>query len=44
VKSKTSDLTRDKWLESRRQALQSRMRRRRKKIGSGTIAPTGKLL
>jgi uncharacterized membrane protein YkvA (DUF1232 family) len=31
VKAKSSDLTRDKWLESRRQALQSRMRRRRKK-------------
>jgi uncharacterized membrane protein YkvA (DUF1232 family) len=44
VKSKTSDLTRDKWLESRRQALQSRMRRRRKKTGSGASAPSGKLL
>jgi uncharacterized membrane protein YkvA (DUF1232 family) len=31
VKSKSSDLTRDKWLENRRQTLQSRMRRRRKR-------------
>jgi uncharacterized membrane protein YkvA (DUF1232 family) len=44
VKSKTSDLTRDKWLESRRQALQSRMRRRRKKVGNDAMGPTGKLL
>ena len=30
-KAKTSDLTREKWLESRRKELQSRMRRRRKR-------------
>lgn len=45
VKSKTSDLTRDKWLESRRQTLQSRMRRRRKNVaGSGASGPGGSLL
>ncbi|MEQ9561221.1 MAG: YkvA family protein [Woeseiaceae bacterium] len=42
VKSKTGDLTRDKWLESRRQALQTRMRRRRKKNG-GASSPAGRL-
>ncbi len=31
VKARTTDLTRDKWLESRRKELQSRMRRRRKR-------------
>jgi uncharacterized membrane protein YkvA (DUF1232 family) len=31
IKSKSGDLTRDKWLANRRQALQSRMRRRRNK-------------
>jgi uncharacterized membrane protein YkvA (DUF1232 family) len=35
VKSKSTDLTRDKWLENRRLALQSRMRRRRKRGGNG---------
>lgn len=45
VKSKTTDLTRDKWLENRRQALQSRMRRRRKGLGGGnTPSPNGDLL
>ena len=45
VKSKTTDLTRDKWLESRRQALQSRMRRRRKKsAGSNSPGPSRGLL
>ncbi|MDH4048780.1 MAG: YkvA family protein [Gammaproteobacteria bacterium] len=39
VKSKTSDLTRDNWLESRRQALQSRMRRRRKRGSGGPDSP-----
>jgi len=33
VKSKTSDLTRDRWLERRRKALQERMQRRRKSEG-----------
>jgi uncharacterized membrane protein YkvA (DUF1232 family) len=31
VKAKTTNLTRDKWLENRRMELQSRMRRRRKR-------------
>lgn len=45
VKSKTSDLTRDKWLENRRQALQSRMRRRRNKFGGpANSKPPVKLL
>ena len=41
VKSKTTDLTRDKWLDNRRQALQSRMRRRRKRSrrGEGPDSP-----
>jgi uncharacterized membrane protein YkvA (DUF1232 family) len=39
IKAKTSNLTRDKWLESRRQALQSRMRRRRKRSGAGSAKP-----
>jgi uncharacterized membrane protein YkvA (DUF1232 family) len=30
IKSKTSDLTRERWLERRRKVLQERMRRRRK--------------
>jgi len=36
VKSKSSDMTRDKWLERRRQELQARMRRRREGKGGGT--------
>ena len=31
IKRKTSDVTRDQWLEKRRKELQSRMRRRRKR-------------
>ena len=31
IKAKTTDLSREKWLDSRRKALQERMRRRRKK-------------
>ncbi|ANO51552.1 YkvA family protein [Woeseia oceani] len=31
IKAKTTDVTRDQWLEERRKELQSRMRRRRKK-------------
>ena len=33
VKNKTSDVTREQWLKSHRNALQSRMRRRRKRGG-----------
>lgn len=45
IKSKTTDLTRDKWLESRRQDLQSRMRRRRRKFrSSGASGPGDSLL
>ena len=39
VKSKSSDMNRDKWLESRRKELQDRMRRRRKR---GTEDTDGK--
>lgn len=35
IKGKTSDITREQWLESRRKQLQSRMRRRRKRPGGG---------
>ena len=35
IKRKTSDVTRDQWLEKRRKKLQSRMRRRKKSAGSG---------
>ncbi len=35
IKRKTSDVTRDQWLEKRRKELQSRMRRRKKSAGSG---------
>ncbi len=31
IKNKTSDVSREQWLENRRKALQSRMRRRRKR-------------
>ncbi len=31
IRNKTTDVTREEWLESRRKALQSRMRRRRKR-------------
>lgn len=45
IKAKTTDLTRDKWLENRRQALQSRMRRRRKRSGpQGGRPPPFRLL
>jgi len=37
VKSKTSDLTRDRWLARRRKALQQRMERRRKASGRRII-------
>ena len=33
IKRKTTDITRDQWLEKRRKELQSRMRRRRKRAG-----------
>ena len=36
IKSKTSDITREQWLNSRRKALQERMRRRRKRTRSGS--------
>ena len=42
IKSKTSDMTRDSWLDGRRTELQSRMRRRRKSR-SGKQKPTGLL-
>ena len=35
IKSKTSDVTRDQWLDERRKELQSRMRRRRKRTSDG---------
>jgi len=38
IKSKTSDITRDSWLDGRRAELQARMRRRRK-TGSGGRKP-----
>lgn len=45
VKAKSSDLTRDKWLESRRKELQSRMRRRRKRtMDRGARTPPFRLL
>ncbi|HSD69771.1 MAG TPA: YkvA family protein, partial [Woeseiaceae bacterium] len=45
VKAKSSDLTRDKWLESRRKELQSRMRRRRKRAtNKGARTPPFRLL
>ena len=45
VKAKTTDLTRDKWLESRRKELQSRMRRRRKRASDrGGRTPPFRLL
>ena len=37
VKTKTSDLTRDNWLERRRKSLQERMRRRRNKSGGNSV-------
>jgi uncharacterized membrane protein YkvA (DUF1232 family) len=36
VKAKTSDITREDWLKNRRTALQSRMRRRRKRSAGKT--------
>lgn len=33
IKRKTSDVTRDQWLDKRRKELQARMRRRRKRAG-----------
>jgi uncharacterized membrane protein YkvA (DUF1232 family) len=39
VREKSSDVTREQWLESRRKQLQSRMRRRRKR--GGDSAETG---
>lgn len=40
VKTRSSDLTRDRWLAQRREALQARMRRRRKNSGnSGSKKP-----
>jgi uncharacterized membrane protein YkvA (DUF1232 family) len=45
IKRKTSDVTRDQWLEKRREELQSRMRRRRKRRddGEGGRRPLGLL-
>lgn len=39
IKRKTSDLSRDQWLARRRDELQSRMRRRRKRGGDGPDEP-----
>ncbi len=36
IKNKTSDVTREQWLGNRRKALQSRMRRRRKRGGDSS--------
>jgi len=44
VKAKSSDLTRDKWLESRRKELQSRMRRRKRTMDRGARTPPFRLL
>lgn len=45
IKRKTSDMTRDEWLEKRRQELQARMRRRRKRGSkSGGKRPPPRLL
>lgn len=44
VKSKTSDLTREKWLESRRKELQTRMRRRRERSNDRGGKPPLRLL
>lgn len=38
IKAKTSDLTREQWLDGRRKALQDRMRRRRKESRKGSKA------
>ena len=39
VKARTTDVTRDNWLETRRKELQARMRRRRKKRDSNDGSP-----
>lgn len=39
IKSKTSDITRDSWLDGRREELQARMRRRRRKSSTSAKAP-----
>ena len=39
IKRKSSDMTRDQWLERRRDELQSRMRRRRKRNNDGAEGP-----
>ncbi len=36
IKTKTTDISREQWLDGRRKELQSRMRRRRKQSGSGS--------
>ena len=36
IKAKTTDLTREKWLDRRRKALQARMRRRRNKVAQSS--------
>ena len=36
IKRKSSDITRDQWLDQRREELQARMRRRRKRNAEGT--------
>ena len=43
IKPKASDLTRDRWLDERREALQSRMRRRREGKRDGDRRPLGLL-
>jgi hypothetical protein len=39
IKRKTTDMTRDQWLQQRRDELQSRMRRRRKRNSDGADGP-----
>lgn len=44
IKDKISDVSREQWLESRREELQSRMRRRRKRRGSSASEPPLRIL
>jgi uncharacterized membrane protein YkvA (DUF1232 family) len=45
IRNKTTDVTREQWLETRRKELQSRMRRRRKSSGDRSdVSPPLRLL
>ena len=44
IKARTTDVTRESWLAERRKELQSRMRRRRKKMGDRSGSKPLKLL